>query len=333
MAMDANGYDVVVVGGGAAGLSAALVLARARRRVAVVDAGEPRNAPSAHVGGFLSRDGVAPAEMLRVGRAEVTGYGGEVIDGRVDGVDRVDGGVDRVDGGDGVEPGFVVRLAGGRQLAARRLLVTTGLRDELPDIPGVRERWGRDALHCPYCHGWDVRDQPIGVLAGGPATVEKTLLVRQWSPDVVLFPHTVEIDGPGRARLAARGVRIVDGEVVRLVVDDADRLRGVELAGGVVVPRTAVFVSPRFVASDDLLSGLGCALGDDGWVATDPGGRTSVPGVWAAGNVADPMANVIAAAAAGSAAAAAINFDLVDEDVDRALASEALDAAAGVPSG
>jgi thioredoxin reductase len=321
--MDEYRYDVVVVGGGAAGLSAALVLARARRSVAVVDAGEPRNAPAAHVGGFLSRDGVAPAELLRVGRAEVTGYGGEVIDGRVDSVDRVDG----------VEPGFVVRLAGGRRLAARRLLVTTGLRDELPDIPGVRERWGRDALHCPYCHGWDVRDQPIGVLAGGPATVEKTLLVRQWSPDVVLFPQTIEIDGPGRARLAARGVRIVDGEVVRLVVDETDRLRGVELAGGVVVPRTAVFVAPRFVASDDLLSGLGCALGDDGWVATDPGGRTSVPGVWAAGNVTDPMANVIAAAAAGSAAAAAINVDLVDEDLDRALASEALDAAAGVPSG
>lgn len=326
MVMDENGYDVVVVGGGAAGLSAALVLARARRQVAVVDAGEPRNAPAAHVGGFLSRDGVAPAELLRVGRAEVTGYGGEVIEGRVDEVEGVEG--------SGAGPAFVVRLAGGRRLATRRVLVTTGLRDELPDIPGVDERWGRDVVHCPYCHGWDVRDQPIGVLAGGPALVDKTLLVRQWSPDVVLFSDTVDIDAPDRARLAARGVRIMDGEVVRLIVDErADRLRGVELAGGVVVPRTAVFVTPRFVPSDDLLSRLGCAVGDGGWVATDPGGRTSVPGVWAAGNVADPMANVIAAAAAGSGAAAAINFDLVHEDVDRALAAGGLDAAAGVRSG
>jgi thioredoxin reductase len=331
MAIDDNGYDghdgydVVVVGGGAAGLSAALVLARARRRVAVVDAGEPRNAPAAHVGGFLTRDGIAPAELLRIGRAEVAGYGGEVIDGRVEGVDRVDGS----------QPAFVVRLAGGRRLAARRLLVTTGLRDELPDVPGVRERWGRDVIHCPYCHGWDVRDQPIGVLAAGPAPVEKALLVRQWSPDVVLFPHTVDIGGPDRTRLAARGVRIADGEVVRLVVDDgADRLRGVELAGGEVVPRSALFVAPRFVARDDLLSQLGCALGDDGWVATDPGGRTSVPGVWAAGNVADPMAIVITSAAAGSSAAAAVNLDLVQEDVDRALAAAGgVDVAAGVPSG
>jgi thioredoxin reductase len=323
--MDEYGYDVVVVGGGAAGLSAALVLARARRSVAVVDAGEPRNAPAAHVGGFLSRDGVAPAELLRVGRAEVTGYGGAVIDARVDGIDSADS----VDSADGVEPGFVVRLAGGRRLAARRVLVTTGLRDELPDIPGLRERWAKDVLHCPYCHGWDVRDQPIGVLADGPAAVEKTLLVRQWSPDIVLFPHTVDIGESDRARLSARGVRIFDGEVVRLVVDEvSDRLRGVELDGGVVVPRTAVFVAPRFVASDGLLSGLGCAVGDDGWVATDPSGRTSVPGVWAAGNVTDPMANVIAAAAAGSAAAAAINLDLVHDDLDRALAG----ATAGVPS-
>jgi len=142
--MEAQIYDVVVVGGGAAGLSAALVLGRARRRVAVVDAGAPRNAPAAHMQGFLSRDGMSPADFLAAGRVEVTGYGVELVEDQVV----------------GIEAGFIVRLAGGRVLKARRILVATGIRDELPEIPGVRERWGRDLLHCPYCHGWEVATSP-----------------------------------------------------------------------------------------------------------------------------------------------------------------------------
>ena len=149
--------DVVVVGGGAAGLSAALVLGRARRRVAVVDAGAPRNAPAAHMQGFLSRDGMPPADLLSVGRDEVTGYGIELVEDRVV----------------VIEPGFVVHLAGGLVLNARRILVATGVRDELPEIAGVHERWGRDLLHCPYCHGWEVRDEPIGVLGTHPASVQQ----------------------------------------------------------------------------------------------------------------------------------------------------------------
>jgi thioredoxin reductase len=135
--MTSTRYDVVVVGGGAAGLSGALVLGRARRRVVVVDAGSPRNAPAAHMQGFLSRDGMPPADFLAAGRAEVTAYGVELIEDQVV----------------GVETGFAVRLASGQVLEARRLLIATGVRDELPDIPGARERWGRDLLHCPYCHG------------------------------------------------------------------------------------------------------------------------------------------------------------------------------------
>ena len=172
--MEAKVYDVVVVGGGAAGLSAALVLGRARRRVAVVDAGAPRNAPAAHMQGFLSRDGMPPADLLAAGRAEVTGYGVELIDDQVV----------------GIEPGFFVRLAGGRVLLrARRILVTTGVRDELPNIPGARQRWGRDLLHCPYCHGWEIMNQPVGVLGTQPGSVQHALLVRQWSDDVVFFAH------------------------------------------------------------------------------------------------------------------------------------------------
>ncbi|MEC4020212.1 NAD(P)/FAD-dependent oxidoreductase [Streptomyces sp. H27-D2] len=295
-------YDVVVVGAGAAGLNAALVLARSRRRVAVVDAGEPRNAPSAHMQGFLSRDGMDPAALLEVGRAEVAGYGVELIKGQVDHID----------------PGFLVHLAGGPVLQARRVLVSTGLRDELPEIPGVRERWGKDLLHCPYCHGYEVRDQPIGVLGTQPGAVYHALLLRQWSDDVVFFPHTLDLTGDERERLSARGVRIADGVIKRLVVDE-DRLRGVELAEGHGVPRSVAFVVPRMVPRDALLTGLGCEKNENGWVTADASGRTSAFGVWAAGNVADPRALVVTAAGMGSAAAFAINHNLVEEDVERAV--------------
>jgi thioredoxin reductase len=292
-----------VVGGGAAGLNAALVLGRARRRVAVVDAGAPRNAPAAHVQGFLSRDGMPPAELSAAGRAEVTGYGVELIEDQVV----------------GVEAGFFVRLAGGQVLRARRVLVATGVRDELPDLPGVRERWGRDLLHCPYCHGWEVRDQPIGVLGTQPGSDQHAQLVRQWSDDVTYFVHTNDLTATEQTQLEARGIRIVRGEVARLVID-ADRLAGVELTGGRVIERTAVFIRPgNLPHADGLLAGLGCELDAAGFVAVDATGRTSTPGVWAAGNVVDPRAQVITSAGAGSAAAIAINADLVQEDVGRAV--------------
>jgi len=297
-AVTQHGYDVVIVGGGAAGLSAALVLGRARRRVAVVDAGAPRNAPAAHMQGFLSRDGMPPADFLEVGREEVTGYGVEIVAGTVT----------------GIEPGFVVHLADGQTLAARRVLVTTGIGDDLPDILGVRERWGRDLLHCPYCHGWEVRDQPLGVLHTHPAAVQHALLIRQWSDDVVLFAHTAEVSAADRATLAGRGIRVVDGEVDRLVVD-GDHLTGVALTDGRVLARSAVFVRPRNVPHPDgLLAGLGVAVDADGFPVVDRDGRTSVPGVFAAGNVVDPRGSVIAAAGAASSAAMAVNADLVADD-------------------
>ncbi len=205
--MEVKIYDVVVVGGGAAGLSAALVLGRARRRVAVVDAGAPRNAPAAHMQGFLSRDGMPPADLLAAGRREVAGYGVDLVEDQVV----------------GIEASFYVRLGGGAVLRARRILITTGVVDELPDIPGVHERWGRDLLHCPYCHGWEVRDQALGVLGTQPGSVQHAQLVRQWSDDVVFFLHTYDLTSAERLQLEARGIQIVWGEVVRLVVDD-DRL-------------------------------------------------------------------------------------------------------------
>jgi thioredoxin reductase len=303
--MDAETYDVVVVGGGAAGLSAALVLGRARRRVAVVDAGAPRNAPAAHMQGYLSRDGMPPAELVAAGRAEVTGYGVQLIGDVVLGVD----------------PGFSVRLAEGSPLRARRLLITTGAHDELPrEIGGISDRWGRDLLHCPYCHGWEVRDQALGVLGTHPAAVQHAQLVRQWSDDVIFFAHTYVLTDAECTELEARGVKVIEGKVARLVVE-GDRLTGVELTDGGVVARAAIFVRPAIVPhADGLLSSLGCEVDESGFPTVDRTGATSIPGVWAAGNAADPRAQVITAAGAGSAAAIAINADLVADDVASAVA-------------
>ncbi|MCO5996688.1 NAD(P)/FAD-dependent oxidoreductase [Actinoallomurus rhizosphaericola] len=295
-------YDVVVVGAGAAGLNAALLLGRARRTVAVIDAGEPRNAPAAHVHGFLSRDGLSPATLLELGRAEIARYGVRLIQGRVEQIDH----------------GYDVRLVGGPVLKARRVLVATGLRDELPDIPGVRERWGKDLLHCPYCHAHEVRDRPLAVLGTHPGAVHQALLLRDWSDDVIFFAHTLELTAQDRERLEARGLRIVEGEIEHLAIVGG-RLRGVELTDGRAIPRAAAFLFPRMVPRDELLTHLGCAKDDNGWVTTDRTGRTSVASVWAAGNVIDPRAQVITAAGMGSTAAFAINTDLLEEDVDHAV--------------
>lgn len=294
--------DVAIVGGGSAGLSAALVLGRARRRVVVIDAGQPRNAPAAHMQGFLSRDGMPPAGLLEAGRAEVERYGVQVVDDRVT----------------DATAGFALQLAGGASIQARHVLLAGGAVDQLPDIAGVRERWGRDFLHCPYCHGWEVRDQALGVLGTGPASVEYAHLIRQWSDDVILFTHDVTVSDQDRAALSARGIAVVDGTVEQLVVTE-DRLRAVQLAGGRTVARDAIFIRPALHAHEHNLGALlGCELLADGLVRVDADGRTSVPGVWAAGNAANPRAQVITAAGEGSAVAIAINTELVHDDVDRA---------------
>jgi thioredoxin reductase len=305
---DTNSFDVAIIGGGAAGLSAALVLGRAGRTVVVIDDGTPRNRPAAHMQGFLSRDGMPPAELLEVGRAEVTSYGVELVADRVRGVTRTVDGL------------FVALLDSGRSVTARRLLVTTGLRDEIPDVPGVAERWGRDLLHCPYCHGHEVRDQPLGVLGGTPGAVQHALLIRQWSDDIVFFAHPTELSDDDREALNARGVAIVEGAVERIVVQD-DRLVGVAMADGRVVRRSVVFVRPEMVARNDFVGDLGGQTDARGWPLADPTGLTTVPGLWVAGNAVDPRAQVITAAGEGSAAAIAINNDLTDEDVRSAVAA------------
>jgi len=269
----------------------------------VVDGGEPRNGPAAHMQGFLTRDGMSPADLLAVGRDESAAYGVEFISGRVA----------------SIESGFSISLADGDVLQTRRLLIATGATDELPPIPGLRERWGKDFLHCPYCHGWEVRDQPLGVLGTSTASVEHAQLIRQWSEDLVFFTHSHALTELERAQLDARGIHVVDGEVRGLVIDN-DRLRSVVLSDGRTVERAALFIRPEIRPRlDGLLEHLGCEVDDLGFVRVDSAGRTSVSGVWAAGNVANPRAQVITAAGEGSTAAISINADLVQEDVEDAV--------------
>jgi thioredoxin reductase len=301
-----NTSDVLIVGGGAAGLSAALVLSRARRTVVVVDSGEPRNAPAAHMQGFLSRDGMPPSELLDAGRAEVTGYGGTMVSGTL---------TELVHCG---PTGFQALLDDGQRVKARKVLVTTGLHDELPAVPGLAERWAKDVLHCPYCHGWEVRDQQLGVLWHGPESVRYAQVVRQWTHDLVLFAPSDSLTPAERTQLVARAIGIVEGDLARVVVQD-DRVTAIEMADGRIIPRQAVFVPPRFVPNHTLLTGVGCELDEQGWVVTGANGTTSVPGLWVAGNVANPRAQVVTAAGEGSATAIAINADLVADDVRTAV--------------
>lgn len=310
-------YEVVIIGGGAAGLSGALTLARARRSVLVIDAGQPRNAPAAGVHTYLAREGVPPGELLAAGRSEVAGYGGEILSGTAVTAERRTAG------------DFRVVLADGTAVLAERLLVTTGLVDELPELPGLAERWGREVLHCPYCHGWEVRDRPIGILGTGPLAVHQALLWRQWSSDITLFLHTAPEPGEEEyEKLAARDITVVTGEVSGLETAD-DRLARVRMADGRTVACQALAVAPRFTARSGILTGLGLEITEQemggqvigSHIAADPMGATAVPGVWVAGNVTNLTEQVIGAAAAGVRAGAAINADLIAAETTQAVAA------------
>lgn len=301
-------WDAVVVGGGAAGLSAAQMLGRSRRRTLVVDGGRPRNRFATHMHGVLGHDGVEPARLLERGRAEARAYGVEVADGVVTGL---------ADDGDG--DGLLVTLDDGRLLRARSVVVATGLRDALPDVPGLAEEWGRAVLHCPYCHGWEVAGQRLGVLAVSAASTHQIQLVRQLSEDVVAFTAAAEpLDEDARSGLVARGVRTVtapvralerrDEGIVLLTADGGEHLLDAVFTGG--EPQLGL----------DFLTPLGLARSDQPGapLLVDAMGRTSHPRVFAAGNAVAPFGNVPVSMASGSMAGAGVNAALVAEDVDLA---------------
>ena len=317
-----NDYDAVVVGGGAAGLNGALMLARARRSVVVIDAGAPRNAPADGVHGLLAREGMPPSELVERGRAEVRGYGGHVVTGEVAALTP-----DEIGDGTGARAGegFTVVLADGRSLHARRVLVATGLVDELPDVAGVRERWGRDVLHCPYCHGWEVRDRRIGVLTTSPLSMHQAQLIRQWSDDVVVFTAGLgDLSETDEQRLRARGITLVPSPVVE-VLGEGDQVTAVR-TDGQTTDVGAIFTGGVLRPHDDFLSHLGLDRADTpagSFLAVDATGKTSSDRIWAVGNVSNPMANVPISMSAGTMAGSFVNATLVGEDFDRAVAEQA----------
>ncbi|WP_461297046.1 NAD(P)/FAD-dependent oxidoreductase [Streptomyces harbinensis] len=311
--------DAVVIGGGAAGLNGALMLARSRRSVVVIDSGTPRNAPADAMHGFIVLDGTPPGEILERGRRQVRHYGGRIVTGEV---------VSAAPSAPSAQgdPRFTIGLADGRTLTARRVLVATGLRDELPDVPGLARHWGHSVVHCPYCHGWEVRDEPVGVLATGPASVHHAWLFRQLTDDLVYFARGTELDADTRARFAARGIRVVETPVREVVDDRSGALAGVRLTDGSVVDRRVLAVVTRARARTEGLEGLRLpveelpdAMGSR--FVSALAGSTEVPGVWVAGNATDPTAQVGAAAAAGALAGARINAALATADTDAALAA------------
>lgn len=302
--------DVAIVGAGAAGLSAALVLARAQARVVIIDAGSPRNGPATEMHGFISRDGVAPQEFLRLGREEVLRYGGSFLSGAVQHISRR---------GDGA---IELRIDGATVIA-RAVLIATGLTDQLPHIPGLRDRWGTLVHHCPYCHGYEVRGKNIAVVAGDAkeVSIKQAGLLRRYSERVAFLANGIELSSAERQRLEAFGIVIVDGTVSHLVGNPGS-LDGVGLADGTTVPCDAAFVAPRPQPNDQLLRALECDIdANNHLVIADPFGQTSVAGVWAAGNVVTPTAQVVTAAGAGSACAIAINGWLLQKDLDAAIAA------------
>lgn len=317
--------DAVVIGGGAAGLNGALMLARSRRAVVVIDSGTPRNAPADGVRGLLGLDGIAPAELLRTGREEVRRYGGLVVNGEVTSA------APAAPSAEG-DPRFTVTLADGGTLTARRLLVATGLRDVLPDVRGLAGHWGHGVVHCPYCHGWEVRDEPIGVLAVGPASVHHALLFRQLTDDLVYFTRDTDLDEDTRARFTARGIRVVDTPVTEIVTAEEGGIAGVRLNDGRLVPRRVIAVATTMRSRTEGLSELGLTMRDlpggmGRHFTAGMAGATDVPGVWVAGNATDLSAQVGASAAAGALAGAHMNADLAAADTEAALAATRRDTA------
>lgn len=302
--------DVVIIGGGAAGLSAALTLSRARRAVTVIDAGQPRNAPAAGAHGLLGREGINPFEFLAQGRREIQRYGAEFIEASVHTVEGQDG-------------DFKVTLDDGDQVSARQLIIASGARDVLPDIEGLRARWGRDVVHCPYCHGWEIRDKPLAIIATSETSAYQAVLFQQWSNDITLLSQGIAFHTTARETLAAVGIPVIDTPVSALRISD-DQLTGVQLDDGHILPAQAVGIASGLRANIESLKPLGLDT-----VTTPQGvfldaadtGETNIAGVWAAGNVIDPDLQLAECASQGSRVAITLNNALIFSHAERARAA------------
>jgi thioredoxin reductase len=297
-------FDVIVVGGGPAGLSAALALGRARRRVLLAADGPTRNAPALAAHNVLTRDGTPPAEFVRIGRSQLAPYDVVVRTEWVADAERRDG-------------GFAVTFAGGDRFEGRGIVLATGVHDVLPDVPGFAEFWGTGIFHCPYCHGWEVAGQPLAIYARGETALHLAKLIRGWTDDLTLFTDgPSELSASDQHKIKRNGIVVREERVERLI-GSASRLDSVLLAGGEVVPRTGLFVKPEQELRSDLYHRLGCSLSGDGRIEADAVGRTSIPGLFVAGDISAGPQSVVSAIASGALAGSKLNLDLLDQEFER----------------
>ncbi|HLA63870.1 MAG TPA: NAD(P)/FAD-dependent oxidoreductase [Rhodothermales bacterium] len=304
MSENASRFDAVVVGGGPAGLSAALTLGRSRRRVLLAADGPTRNAPAHAAHNVFTRDGTPPAELVRIGRAQLAPYAVSIREEWVTDAERTDA-------------GFAVTFAGGGRVEARALVLATGVRDVMPDVPGFAELWGSGVFHCPYCHGWEVAGQPLAIYARGETALHFAQLIRGWTDDLILIT-----DGPSglsaedRAKVERNGIVVREERVERLV-GTGGRLEAVVFAGGEAIPRAGLFLRPEQELRSDLPHRLACPLSADGRVQADAAGKTPVPGVFVAGDVGPGWQSVPSAIASGALAGAMLNAELLAQEFER----------------
>jgi thioredoxin reductase len=292
--------EVIIVGGSSAGLSAALTLGRSLRRTIVLDDGKPCNRVSRASHGFLTQDGTAPAEIVGLARRQLEAYPTvEFVSETATAVSPVDGGFEVV--------------TDTRRLTARKLLLATGVHDDVPEIVGMREAWGHGVLHCPYCDGYEVHHHPLGVYATSPHGLHQAMLLRQWTDDLTLYTDgALIVTDAHRKQLERHGIRIIESPLIE-VRQGVEGLEEVVLADGRVLACRGLFIRPTSRPRTTFASDLGCVLDEHGLVTIDMVGRTSVAGVYAAGDLSNPRRSVALAVAQGVSAAHGINFDFVSE--------------------